>query len=209
MKLFDLDGTLIDSNGVWRQIDAQFLSSHNLQSTEEYLYVVGHSIFPTAAQFTKDYYHLDLTPQEIMDEWFSLAHEAYEHHIPLKPFAKEYLIQEIAKGVHLALVSACVPTLGYAVLNRHGLTPLFDQIIFAQEYGLEKRDPKFYNQVLSLLNISAEECTFYDDAPVNCTAAKNAGMNVIGVYDVLYDDQQYEMGRICDRYIHSFKELLD
>ncbi len=209
MKLFDLDGTLIDSNCVWREIDAQFLSAHNLQSTDEYLYVVGHSIFPTAAQFTKEYYHLDLTPQEIMDEWFSLAHEAYEHHIPLKPFAKEYLMQEIAKGEHLALVSACVPALGHAVLERHGLTPLFDKIIFAQEYGLEKRDPRFYDQVLALLDITAKDCVFYDDAPVNCTAAKKAGMNVIGVYDALYDDQQNEMQCICDQYIDNFQTLLD
>ena len=62
MIFFDLDGTLIDSNGVWLQVDHDFLGRRGLQVTEEYSYVVGHSIFPVAAQFTKDYYGLPDTP---------------------------------------------------------------------------------------------------------------------------------------------------
>ena len=46
MKLFDLDGTLIDSNGIWVDVDLRFLGRHGLTPTEEYTYAVGHSIFP-------------------------------------------------------------------------------------------------------------------------------------------------------------------
>ena len=67
MKLFDLDGTLIDSNGIWVDVDLRFLGRHGLTPTEEYTYAVGHSIFPVAAEFTRDYYGLDLTPEEIME----------------------------------------------------------------------------------------------------------------------------------------------
>lgn len=49
MKLFDLDGTLIDSNGIWVDVDLRFLGRHGLTPTEEYTYAVGHSIFPVAA----------------------------------------------------------------------------------------------------------------------------------------------------------------
>ena len=67
MLLFDLDGTLIDSNGIWEDIDLDFLGRHGLTPTEEYAHTVGHSIFPVAAAFTRDYYHLDMTPEAIMD----------------------------------------------------------------------------------------------------------------------------------------------
>lgn len=209
MMLFDLDGTLIDSNDLWQEVDRIFLSAHNLKSTQEYLDTVGRSIFPIAAQFTKDYYNLDLTPQQIMDEWLAQAKDAYEHHIPLKPGARELLIQEVSKGKTLALVSACVPELGYAVLNRHQLTNLFDQIIFAQEFGLEKRDPDFFRQVLQILDVAPQECIFFDDAPENCVAGKNAGMTVIGILDPLYADDTGTMNAICDRCIIDFTELLD
>ena len=85
MIFFDLDGVLLDSNGVWIDVDLAFTQKRGLEVTEEYAYTVGHSIFPVAAQFTKDYYHLPESPQEIMDEWRALAYEAYAHTIPMKP----------------------------------------------------------------------------------------------------------------------------
>ena len=208
MKLFDLDGTLIDSNGVWQQVDERFLSARNLTSTEEYLDAVGHAIFPTAAQFTIDYYHLDETPQQIMDEWMSFAKDAYEHHIPLKPGVLDFLRRELAAGETLSLVTACVPELGHAVLNRHGLTPLFQHLVFAQELGLEKRDPRFFQLVVDYLKVSPADCTLYEDAPKNCTVAKSLGMNVIGILDPLFAGEEQEMLRICNRCIRDFTELL-
>lgn len=209
MKLFDLDGTLIDSNGVWQEVDYRFLSAHGLECTSEYLNTVGHSIFPTAAQFTKDYYHLDISPQAIMDEWLFLARNAYEHYIPLKPGVRAFLAQEAAKGETLALVSACVPELGHAVLDRHGLTPLFRHLVFAQELGLEKRDPRFFHQVLDLLGVIPAACTFYEDAPENCITGKKMGMTVVGVLDPFYANEAERMVQVCDRCITDFTELLN
>ena len=208
MKLFDLDGTLIDSNGVWREVDYKFLSKRNLNATNEYLDAVGHAIFPTAARFTIDYYHLNESPDAIMDEWMSLARDAYENHIPLKPGVLDFLHQQVASGETLALVTACVPALGYAVLKRHGLTSLFQHLIFAQELGLEKRDPRFFQHVLQLLNISPVDCIFYEDSPKNCAIAKEMGMTVVGILDPLYANEAHEMRQICDQCIHDFTELL-
>lgn len=207
--LFDLDGTLIDSNSVWREVDERFLSAHALCPTEEYLDTVGHSIFPIAARYTKDYYALDLTPQAIMDEWMSYARDAYLYHIPLKPGAREFLAQERAKGETLALVSACVPELGHAVLERHGLTGLFRHIVFAQELGLEKRDPRFFRQVLALLGVSPADCVLYDDAPDNCMRAAQAGIRVIGMLDPFFAGGEERMRPVCQRCVTDFRELLD
>lgn len=209
MKLFDLDGTLIDSNGVWRQVDERFLTAHALKPTEEYLDTVGHSIFPTAARYTKDYYGLDLTPQAIMDEWLALARSAYEHHIPLKPGAREFLEQEAAKGETLALVSACVPALGHAVLERHGLTGLFHHLVFAQELGLEKRDPRFFRQVLELLRVSPADCVLYDDAPDNCVCAAQTGIRVVGILDPFFSGGEARIRQVCCRCVTDFRKLLE
>lgn len=208
MKLFDLDGTLIDSNHVWRDVDERFLTAHGLEATQEYLITVGHSIFPTAAQYTREYYHLDLSPQAIMDEWFALARDAYEHHIPLKPGAREFLEQEAARGETLALVSACVPALGHAVLDRHGLTDLFHHLVFAQELGLEKRDPRFFRQVLELLNVSPADCILFDDAPDNCVCACETGIQVVGILDPFFSGGEERMRQVCSRCVTDFRELL-
>ena len=209
MRLFDLDGTLIDSNGVWEQIDFAFLGRHGLSPTREYSDAVGRSIFPVAAQLTRDYYHLDLTPQAIMEEWLAMAREEYRRHIPLQPGAAALLAQFHRAGEDMALVSACVPQLCRAVLERHNLEHYFQKLIFCQELGLEKRDPEVFLRSAALLGVAPSQCTMYEDSPSACAAAKEAGMEVVGVYDPFYGLYQEEMRRLCHRYVYSLEELLD
>lgn len=207
MKLFDLDGTLIDSNQVWIDIDIAFAANHGLVFTEEYQYVVGHSIFPVAAQFTKEYYHLDMTAEAIMAEWMDMARDAYAHHISLKPGALTFLEQCRQKGERMAIVTACVPELCRCVLAHHHLTDYFETLIFAQEMGLEKRNPSVYLRAAHLLGVSPSECTMYEDGPDNCAAAQTAGMRVVGVYDPFYHAHQDRLRANCHQYIRSFEEL--
>lgn len=207
MELFDLDGTLSDSNGIWVDVDLKFLHRRGLSLTEEYAHTVGHSIFPVSAQFTREYYGLDMTPQAIMDEWLDLAGDAYRH-VSLKPGAREFLARCYRERRPMAMLTACVPAFCRVLLAQHGLEHYFQQVIFAEDLGLEKRDPLVYRQAAAMLDVAPEDCTFYDDAPANCTAAKRVGMTVVGVHDPLYAKHAHEMRKTCDRYIESFEALL-
>lgn len=207
MLFFDLDGTLIDSNGIWEEIDRRFLLRHGLTPTEEYVHTVGHSIFPLAAQFTRDYFHLALTAREIMDEWLEGAGEAYAQ-VELKPGAAAFLELCRAAGKPMALLTACVPELCRIALARHGLEPYFKTLLFVQEMGLEKRNPEVYRRAAARLAVPPQACTLYEDAPHNCAAARSVGMRVVGVYDRFYAKYEGEMRRVCDRYLTDFRELL-
>ena len=90
MYLFDLDGTLIDSNGIWAEVDRTFLARRGYPYTKEYYEGVAHTIFPLAAVFTKEYCHLSESTDEIMAEWMELAKDNYAH-VALKPHVREYL----------------------------------------------------------------------------------------------------------------------
>ena len=72
MYIFDLDGTITDTNGIWLEVDLEFLARRGLPHTQEYQRVVERSIYPIAARFTKDYYRLPESPEEIMAEWDAL-----------------------------------------------------------------------------------------------------------------------------------------
>ena len=208
MDLFDFDGTLVDSNGVWVDVDNGFLARRGLTPTREYSDAVGHSIFPIAAQYTKDYYHLDMSPEEIMAEWLDMARDAYAHQVPLKPGAGEFLARRAGEGADMALVTACVPELCRAALARHGLERYFSAVVYVQELGVEKRDPRAFALTLERLGVRASDCTLYEDSPGACKAARDTGIAVVGVYDPFYAMYEAEMRQLCRRYIHSFARLL-
>ena len=88
VKVFDLDGTLLDSNGIWRWVDETFLHQHGHKLTDEYNAYVSHAIFPDAAHFTKVYYNLPITEAEIMDGWLALAKECLCPHFAPKARCK-------------------------------------------------------------------------------------------------------------------------
>lgn len=208
MLIFDLDGTLLDSNSVWVDVDVAFLSRRGLVPTKEYTDFVSHSILPVSAQFTKEHYGLRETVEEIMAEWMELARDAYFFHAPLKPGVAEYLEKCRREGHEMALFTASVPELGRMAVERLGLDKYLSALIFAQELGMEKRSPAAFEAALAQLEQRPEDCTMYDDSPRNCAAAKAAGLTVVGVQDDLFAHGQEELKSICHHYIQSFEELL-
>lgn len=210
MYFFDLDGTLLDSNGIWLEIDAAFLSRRGVSPVPgDYTEYVTHHSAPDAALYTKQRYHLPESPQQIMDTWSEMARTAYASQLKLKPGVREFLLRCSAAGIRLALLTSCMPHLCRAALGHHGITPLFEAVITTAGTGLEKRDPRLYRLAAGQCGLMPEECTLFDDSPGYCAAAKRAGFQVVGVYDPLFASRQDELRRLCGagRYLTTFEGL--
>lgn len=203
--LFDLDGTLLDSNGIWQQIDRAFLEKRGILWTESYNQGVIHATFPTAARFTREFCQLAEREEDIMAEWMSMAYQAYSREIPLKSGVAAFLHRCAAQQRPLAIYTSCEQSLCYAALDHHNLRHLFGSIFFARELGVEKRSPEGFRTVAHLLGTEPERCLFFDDSPVACRGAKTAGMQVIGCKDALFAAHQGEMIQFCDRYLDGFE----
>ena len=207
MFLFDMDGTLLDSNGVWKDVDREFLARRGLPYTRAYYEGVAHTIFPLAAKFTKEYCHLSESCEEIMAEWMDLAKDAYAH-VTVKPGVRAYLKQCKAEGRQMAVVTSSVPAHCHTALERLDLEKYFQRITFAQELGLEKRDPEIWRIAAREGGVRPEDCTVFDDSLAACKGARQARMRVVGVYDGFFAADEKEMRGFCDVYIKSFEELL-
>ena len=131
MFFFDLDGTLIDSNGIWKQIDKDFLARRNLPYTKEYYDGVAHTALPMAAVFTKEYCHLEESCEEIIAEWMEMSRDAYAK-VPLKPGVRAYLKQCKAEGRRMAVVTSSVPEHCFTALKKLDLEKYFENVTFAQ-----------------------------------------------------------------------------
>lgn len=207
MYLFDLDGTLIDSNGIWADVDRTFLARRGFPYTREYRDGIAHLIFPLAAEFTKEFCHLDESCEDIMAEWMALAKDSYAH-VALKPFARELLDKLKSDGERLAVFTSAVPEHCDTALAVHGLAPYFERVVYAHDLGMNKSVPEAFHLALKLLGAAPEDCVLLDDSVRSCRAAKEAGLTVIGVYDPVFADVEAEMPAVCDRFIRGFEELL-
>ena len=81
--IFDLDGTLVDSMWIWREIDIRFLGKYGLevpQGLNDKL--EGYSFHETAVYF-KEHFPLPLTIEEIMGTWNRMASEIPQMMIPV------------------------------------------------------------------------------------------------------------------------------
>lgn len=208
MLFFDLDGTLLDSNGVWLDIDVEFLGRQGISPVPaDYTDYVAHHSAPDAARYTKERFGLPHSHQDILDAWLELAREAYAHSLPLKPGAKEFLIRCHGAGERMAVLTSCMPPLCQAALERHGLLPLLEGVLTTKELGLEKRDPALYRAAAERFGVAAADCLLFEDAPDYCAAARQAGWTVAGVRDPLFQEREEELRTVCHHWVDTFQSL--
>lgn len=208
MQIFDMDGTLIDSNGIWKDVDTAFLAKRGLSYTKEFYEGVAHTIFPLAAKFTKEFCRLPESEEAIMTEWMDMAGDLYGTSVPVKPGVRAYLDKLRAAGERLIVVTSAVPVHCRTALTHLGLMPYFERIIFAHDLQLEKKDPQLWRLTAEMMGVAPADCTLYDDSVEACRGAKAAGMHAVGVYDPYFAGTEPEMQAVCDRYIRSFEELI-
>lgn len=207
MFLFDMDGVLIDSNGIWKKVDREFLSRRGLSYTHAYYEGVAHVPLPLAAKFTKEFCHLPDSCESIVAEWMELAQDSYAR-VSVKPGVRAYLKQCRAEGRRMAVVTSSVPEHCHMALENLGLEKYFERITFAQELGLAKRKPDIWLAAAKAAGVRPEDCTIFDDSLAACQGGRAARMRVVGVYDPFFAQNEVEMRSYCDVYIKSFEDLL-
>ena len=207
MFFFDLDGTLLDSTSIWSDIDVAFLNSHGISPVPpDYTDYVTHHSAPDAAQYTKERFLLTETPQQIMDTWEEMALTAYRHTLPMKPGAKEFLLQCKAKGIRMAILTSCFPHLCHAALEHHNISHLFEWILTTRETGLEKGNGALYRMAATQCGLDPTQCTLFEDNPGYCTAARQEGFRIVGIRDPMFESHQEDLRQLCapGHYITNF-----
>jgi HAD superfamily hydrolase (TIGR01509 family) len=178
--LFDLDGTLIDSEPVYWESDKVFLAQYGIDFTEE----LNDAMFGWGAV---DFFaHLQkLFPQSPLSsmqfaEKLRLKDEAYLEYgkrlIQPFPGVAAFARQLAAQGVPIAIASGSSPlaierTLGYA-----GLHSLFSVRVSALEVARGKPAPDIFFEAALRLGVQPTRCLVLEDSLAGVKAAKAAGM---------------------------------
>lgn len=206
--IFDLDGTLLDSMGVWRQIDVDFLGKRGFCVPEDYLVAITSKSFDAAAEYTIERFELKERKEDIIDEWFAMAIEEYTSHVKLKPFVTEYLERLRSEGIKIAAATSSDRRLFEPCLVHNDIYQYFDAITVTDEVKRGKGFPDVYQNAAAKLNLKAGECVVYEDILKGVEGAKMDDFYVVGVEDIHSAYEKEDIRRMADRYITSFQELM-
>ena len=205
--IFDLDGTLLDSMGIWEQIDIAFLKKRGHEATADYIQAITPLGFREAAEYTIERFGLAESPEELIDEWGQMCRRAYESTVRLKPHAKAYLLKLKAAGGKLAVATALDPEQYIPALKSNDVIHLFDAFVSLKEVPRNKSFPDIYLLAAARLGVEPSRCMVYEDILSGILSAQSGGFKTCGVYD---DSASHEWGKIretADRTIADYSAL--
>lgn len=181
--IFDLDGTLLDSMGVWAEIDTDFLGRRGFAVPPDYMEAITPLGFQATAEYTIARFGLSETPEQLMEEWNAMSRERYHHQVPLKPGAAELLKRLGSLGVPMAVASALNPELAMPCLVRNGVADMFSAMVTVDRPQLGKQYPAIWRLAAERIGVPPEKCLAVDDVAAALLGARAAGMATVGVYD--------------------------
>ena len=202
--IFDLDGTLIDSMNVWKDIDIEFFAKHGLIYDDSYQKAIGHKGLKEIAKYTKETYSLEESEEEIVSIWLDMAKDHYKNKIQLKPGAKEFLEYLKSNNIKIGLATSNSLELTLAVLKRREIYSYFDKILTVNEIQTNKSSPLIYLTLASYFNLKPSECIVFEDLLTGIKTAKKAGFITIGVEDESSLDKKKDIKEISDLYIENY-----
>lgn len=207
--IFDLDGTLLDSMGIWAQIDLKFLQRRGLPAPDDdYIQAVTPLGFQEAAEYTINRFHLEESPEELLREWKLMGREAYAHTVRLKPCTEEYLLRLKQSGVKLGVATALSADLYRPALARNGVLHQFDAFASLDEVKRGKGFPDVYRLAAERLGVAPSQCMVFEDILIGILAAKSAGFQTCGVYDPYSESEWEHICAAADLTIRSFESLV-
>jgi len=205
--IFDLDGTLIDSMWMWRQIDIDYLARHGHELPADLQDSIEGMSFSETAVYFKERFSLSDSLEVIKADWNQMAYDIYVNEVPLKPGVLEFLQYLKRKGIKTGIATSNSRELLLAVLESLGITEYFDELHTSCEVTRGKPAPDIYLLVAKTLGVTPEHCLVFEDIIQGIQAGKAAGMRVCAVKDAFSVKQEEEKRASADWLIDNFSEL--
>ena len=207
--IFDMDGTLIDSTGLWHEIDKRFFAKRNMDLPKDYAQKIVHLGLKQAAIFTKKEYGIKESPEEIIQEWRQMAIDFYVNEVQLKDGALELLKLFKDKGLKLSIATANDAELYMPCVNRLGISSYFDFIDDVNISQKGKEDGKIYLDLVDKMHSKPENTLVLEDMPTCLKTVYDAGFITVAVYDNASRQYEKEKRQYSHLYINNFFELIE
>lgn len=205
--IFDMDGSLVDSMWVWKEIDIAYLGKFHLTIPEDLQRQIEGMSFTETAVYFKERFSLPCTVEEIKADWNQMAWEMYRTRVMPKPGAIDFLEHCKKQNIKLGIATSNSRPIVDMVLKERGIAPYFSCIMTGCEAKKGKPAPDVYLLTAQQMQVAPEKCLVFEDIVSGILAGKAAGMEVCAVEDAYSAYQREEKKKLADYYIQDFREI--
>lgn len=176
--IFDLDGTIVDTEPIWFQTFKEILKEYGHEYTEEIRrLMMGRS---NASLVLKEIFNIkedvEVLREKIRSKYKSLVME----NLVLMPGFYN-LLEKLEGKLRLAVASGSPADIANLVIDKLDLRQHFSFIVCGDQVRNGKPDPEIFLSVSKKLKVKSAHCVVIEDSPKGVNAAKNAGMKCIAV----------------------------
>lgn len=226
--IFDMDGTLIDSVGVWNDVDRTLIqrirtdggtdTADVQEQRDEALRRFSKAANPYVEYcgFLKERYASAMSAEEIHTLRYDIAQHFLKNVIDYKPDADTFLHRLKAAGYTLVIATTTkrsnmdiYRTQNSNMMAKAKIDELFTLVYTREDAREIKPNPEIYLRVMKELNAAPEECLVFEDSLIGIEAAKNAGIQSVAVYDRYSDGEREQINALADYRLESYTRLLE
>ena len=227
--IFDMDGTLIDSVGIWNAVDMEILrrygrngagelSEKQVQQQRDELLRLHKSDAKPYEEYYRDLkskYDFTVTAEEAVKARYELAQEMLAEMIDYKPGADELLKVLKAQGFVLAIASTTkrdnmnvYRNKNINIMSKAPIDETFSLVYTREDVAEMKPDPEIYLKAMNTLGFEPSECLIFEDSLIGAEAAKASGAEVAVIYDKYSDDEREEINQLADYVVADYEQAL-
>lgn len=225
--IFDLDGTLIDSIGVWNMTDQKLIHNYSgidvelekVQADRDYFLNNNPSsdIYTAYCEYLINKYGLSIdNPSELSDIRKDTANEVLKDEIGFKPDVSRLILELKERGYTVALATVTTESQleiyyreNKKMLQEMNIEEVFDLITTKETVKNKKPDPEVYFTIMNYFGVKPEECLIFEDSYTGVLAANRAGIEVVNIYDKYSDIDRDKINAIADYSILNYREFID
>ena len=209
LAIFDMDGTILDSMGLWLNAGELYLKTLEIPAEED----LGKKLFELnmeeGAAYMKEKYLLPFSVPEICEGINKVLSDAYKNSVELKSGAFEFLAMLKKKGIKTALCTNTSDMLFEKAFDRLKINELFDFKMYTGKFNFSKSKPDVFFYIAGLFNARPDETWVFEDALYAVKTAVNAGFKAAGIFDFSGSECMEEMKQTCTKYFLNFCEASD
>ncbi|MBK8469380.1 MAG: HAD family phosphatase [Actinomycetales bacterium] len=181
--LWDMDGTLVDSEPYWIAEEYLLVESFGGRWSHAHaMALVGRDLLDSAA-YIVEHSPVALPPEAVVQRLVRGVQARLAERTPWRPGARELLAELRAAGVPTALVTMSYRSLTDAL--ERALPPgAFDVVVSGQDVSHGKPDPEPYLLAASLLGVDPQDCVAIEDSEAGALSASAAGARTLVIPNV-------------------------